>query len=126
MYVGLLSSEQLSVLPCETCLFVSLIISLSLFSFAYVHVCDRSRGQCCMFPALSGALQIMLKSVDLTKALMNGVLLAFYFSLPFKSAESFPVVHLVEKEKAEKWRRRVREKNGREKEGERERDFSLH
>lgn len=51
---------------------------------------------------------------------MNGVLLTFYLSLPFKSAESFPVVHLVEKERAEKWGRRVREKNGREKEGERE------
>lgn len=93
-------------------------LSLSLFFLVHTYMyATDPLGQCCMFPALSGTLQIMLNSVDLTKALMNGVLLAFYFSLPFKSAESFPVVHLVEKERAEKWRRRVREKNGWVKEG---------
>lgn len=128
MYVGLLSSAQLSVLLCETRLIVFPFIALSLFfsssCISTRTVCHRSRSQCCMFPALSGVPQITLKSVDLTKALMNGVLLAFYFSLPFKSAESFPVVHLVEWERVEKWGSRVRERNGREREEERERFFS--
>ncbi len=66
-----------------------------------------------MFPALSGPLQIILKSVDLTKALINGVLLVFCFLLTFKSAES--LVHLVE--------RKVEEKGQREK-WQRERFFS--
>ncbi len=66
-----------------------------------------------MFPALSGPLQIILKSVDLTKALIIGVLLVFCFLLTFKSAES--LVHLVE--------RKVEEKGQREK-WQRERFFS--
>jgi len=72
-----------------------------------------------MFPALSGPLQIILKSVDLTKALINGVLLVFCFLLTFKSAES--LVHLVERKVEEKGQR---EKWQRERRG--ERDFSLH
>ncbi len=101
------------------CISLSFSLSLSLFSHAQTHASNASRNQCCMFPALSGPLQIILKSVDLTKALINGVLLVFCFLLTFKSAES--LVHLVERKVEEKGQR---EKWQRERRG--ERDFSLH
>lgn len=96
------------------CISLSFSLSLSLYH-AQTHAKDSSRNQCCMFPALSGPLHIILKSVDLTKALINGVLLAFCFSLTFKSAES--LVHLVERKVGEKGQR---EKWQRERRGERE------
>lgn len=97
------------------CISLSFSLSLSLFSHARTHASDTSRSQCCVFPALSGPLQIILKSVDLTKALINGVLLAFCFLLTFKSAES--LVHLVERKVGEKGQR---EKWQRERRGETE------
>ncbi len=76
----LVNSSQSFLWNASLCLSLSLYRSLSLFSHARTHASDTSRSQCCMFPALSGPLQIILKSVDLTKALINGVLLALFLA----------------------------------------------